>query len=296
MKKYVVARLKGGLGNQLFIYSTALAFATKQKLPLLIDSKSGFWRDRYKRHFELDAFNLSEQHLPLWVSFLVKFLDYFPDYISNFFTIKRISDQDRLLYDSSIYISKYHRYLLMCGYWQDEDYFKQVKDEIKRNFYKSILFDQQEYLRLSKQINCKPEAVCIHGRLLRAFASDGTLVSTNDPRILPPSFFEKAIIEVLNKLDNPHFFIFSDDPVNFINIVNSLNVSINYSLVQHNYSLNSTFDFSLMMSCKHFIISNSTYSWWAAWLSETSDTIVIAPENSYWDNQNIVPKRWNKLK
>jgi hypothetical protein len=47
-----------------------------------------------------------------------------------------------------------------------------------------------------------------------------------------------------------------------------------------------------MSHCKHFILSNSTFSWWPAWLSENANCIVIAPPLNYWDNLNILPDNW----
>jgi hypothetical protein len=55
-------------------------------------------------------------------------------------------------------------------------------------------------------------------------------------------------------------------------------------------------DMQLMSLCKHNIISNSTFSWWAAWLNPNEDKQVIAPE-PWMDHisTDIVPKRWTKV-
>jgi len=52
-------------------------------------------------------------------------------------------------------------------------------------------------------------------------------------------------------------------------------------------------DLYLMKSCKHFIISNSTFYWWGAWLAENKNKIVIAPNN--WVNRDTVMPDWTIL-
>lgn len=57
-------------------------------------------------------------------------------------------------------------------------------------------------------------------------------------------------------------------------------------------------DFRLMTLCKHFIIANSSFSWWGAWLGNFEDKVVIAPKK--WFNEpnvkdDIVPDRWIRI-
>ena len=59
MKKKLIVRVANGLGNQLFIYATAYAFAKQLDRELLIDEKSGFLNEERKIKYELDSFNIS---------------------------------------------------------------------------------------------------------------------------------------------------------------------------------------------------------------------------------------------
>ena len=74
-----------------------------------------------------------------------------------------------------------------------------------------------------------------------------------------------------------------------------------YSLVSHNQGDENAYaDLWLMTLCRHFIIANSTFSWWGAWLSRDASGIVIAPDFelrkgvAWWGFDGLIPERWIK--
>ena len=83
---------------------------------------------------------------------------------------------------------------------------------------------------------------------------------------------------IAEKVKSPHFFIFSDDP-EWV----SDNFRIEYPTVYiaHNTGAKSHEDMHLMSCCKHNIIANSSFSWWAAWLNLNPDKIVIGPTPAF---------------
>jgi hypothetical protein len=87
-------------------------------------------------------------------------------------------------------------------------------------------------------------------------------------------YYLRALDRMRELVDNPAFFLFTDDPgwaeENFQH-VNGLRI------ISHNTGKNDSEDFRLMMHCRHFIIANSSFSWWGAWLGRFPGKIVIAP-------------------
>jgi len=69
--------------------------------------------------------------------------------------------------------------------------------------------------------------------------------------------------------------------------------------VDSNQKQNLHLDMVLMSHCKHNIIANSSFSWWAAWLNQNSDKMVIAPKKWFNDvsinTHDLIPSEWIKL-
>lgn len=89
-------------------------------------------------------------------------------------------------------------------------------------------------------------------------------------------YYRDAITKIRELVDNPKFFVFTDNP----QWVKENFTDIDYCLIEGNPAdgWGSHFDMQLMSLCKHNIISNSTYSWWGAFLNENKNKIVICPE------------------
>lgn len=89
-------------------------------------------------------------------------------------------------------------------------------------------------------------------------------------------YYNRAIDYITNHVNDPVFFVFTDNK----EWVNKHLRNIKYILVDHNPTsgFGSHFDMQLMSLCRHNIISNSTYSWWGAYLNKYCEKIVICPE------------------
>ncbi len=92
--------------------------------------------------------------------------------------------------------------------------------------------------------------------------------------VLPPEYYIRAIEHMKDRLGNPTFFVFSDEPSFAHQLAANRRDCI---VVDHNDAESAHEDLRLMSLCHHHIIANSTFSWWGAWLNPRKDKAVIAP-------------------
>tara|TARA_Y100001968_G_scaffold333308_1_gene395391 strand:- start:2477 stop:3361 length:885 start_codon:yes stop_codon:yes gene_type:complete len=269
-KKNVVVFLKGGLGNQLFQYATAKSLALRLGVGLTLDLS--WFIDNKSQHTQyiLDRFKIDEQiflpsqYIPRKVRIFlyktIKFLSLFG------FTLPHIEEVDFKYTNKLLDINNP---VILDGYWQNEIYFSKYRDEIKPLIKLNSKINSKDY-QLIERIKGS-NSICLHIRR-------GDYISnTNASRIhgiCSKEYYLKAIQVVSNSIQAPLFFIFSDEPhwvrSNFNFDCQSIYIDSNL--------LNPEIDFTLMSYCKHFIIANSTFSWWAAWLSESKNKKIIAPK------------------
>ena len=89
-------------------------------------------------------------------------------------------------------------------------------------------------------------------------------------------YYQNAIEEVVSKVENPTFFVFSDD---IAWAEQNLKIAYPIIFVGHNDADKNYEDLRLMSECQHNIIANSSFSWWGAWLNQNPSKIVIAPQS-----------------
>lgn len=110
------------------------------------------------------------------------------------------------------------------------------------------------------------------------------------------NYYNRAIEYIFSKIDNPVFFVFSDDCEWVKN-----NISIpNATFVEWNLNENSYIDMFMMNQCKHNIIANSTFSWWGAYnRTNPKNSIVISPKKWFASDSFaeplIFPKKWIRI-
>lgn len=167
------------------------------------------------------------------------------------------------------------------GYFQSEQYFREEKDIIKQEL---LVKNMERLEKIAHQIE-NENSVCIHIRR-------GDYIGNVRFEVCTEEYYKKAVEYMFKELGSPKFYVFS-------------NTTQDLQWIQQNYIFlnNAHFvvegedeygDLYLMYHCKHHIISNSTFSWWGAYLSNSEGGITIAPKK--WVNadeqQDIILKQW----
>ena len=283
----IAVRLEGRLGNQLFQY--AFIYAASKKL------NTGYYIDQYVEHSIVDKYfqntggNYFTQlfkikgfknifgfylrrsyyrYLALWGKFSIVECDY------------ERTETEIALRNNTIY----------HGYFQSELFFNRFEELIRDKFAIKEIFVNQFNL-LFRSLHQNNSIVTIHIR--RAdYQNLGHLNLGGDDLSLPLEYYKKAI----SKFDgqNIHFVFISDD-LNF--------VSQNFKeLTNKTISVESEIiDFQHLLNADGCIISNSTFSWWGAWLNKNPDKVVYAPKYFMgWRIKKetpieIYPKEWIQI-
>lgn len=169
--------------------------------------------------------------------------------------------------------SLFKNYLLL-GFYHGYKFFEDIDDELRKEFKPKSLEFSPYITNLLKQID-NTNSVCMHIRR-------GDFESSSFKKnlsICHEKYFYDAINIIKEKVENPKIFISTDD----MEWAKTLNIDIEHEIINYD-EVTSPINLYVMSRCKHFIISNSGYSWWAQHLSDNKDKIVIAPDR--WTNLN----------
>jgi hypothetical protein len=295
MKAKVISRILGGLGNQLFCYSAARRLALANDTELVIDHISGFVRDyQYRRKYLLDSFNIKARKTTPSER-LEPFERYRRCVIKWFsrrkpFNTRCYLEQEGYDFDERLLKLCVQGVLYLDGLWQSEKYFKDIEDTIRIDFQIKPPTDELN-LSISREIrNC--QAVAVH---VRWFDAAGATETHN----ASPDYYRRAVEIIERKVRSPRYFIFSDDPKAARSKLALPEGKVSY--ISHNLGDENAYaDLWLMTQCRHFIIANSTFSWWGAWLGEEKEKIIISPGlelegKSGWGFKGLIPDTWLKV-
>jgi len=280
----ICLRIKGGIGNQLFEYAFAKSLSFDLNYKLIIDTTTGFARDSYKRNCKTSYFVKKYNEATVTKKILFFFTRKFP----------KIS---KILFSSVLLLEKNHRYLEIIdtaklkesktifveGYFQSFQYFQHNWNILFETIYFNIN-SNENIIKLLNEIN-ENQSVSIHVRRI-----------DYEPK-LDIVYYKEAVNYFLNMSLNYKFYIFSDD----IDWCKRMFNFIEDKFFISDLDGDEVVELYLMSKCKNNIIANSSFSWWAAWLSTYENKIVICPKKwSYsfegLDNMNsLIPEDWIQI-
>lgn len=285
----VIIKLQGGLGNQMFQYSLGKKLQLTQGKKVFYDLS--YFVLKTNRPFELDLFGikldkingLDVLRLP---STNNRMLNKISALYQIFFPVETIS-QKTFAFDERFLNAPDSAYLE--GYWQTEQYFSDIRKELINDF-KFSIFESCIKSDLHALVT-DTDSVSIHIRM-----GDYGTYANNVFMICDWQYYLTAIDLISSKLNNPHFIIFSDEPQWCLE---NIKIDQPFTVVTKELSGSSFNDLYLMSCCKHNIIANSSFSWWAAWLNQNEKKIVLAPHRWFADKnintKDIIPDSWLRI-
>ena len=283
--------LKGGLGNQLFQYALGRHLSLIHNSPLLLDIMS-FDSDKL-RNYRLDAFNICAHIAP-------------PRYINTFLRrlIAKIQFRNPFKYycASETFIIEngfaFQPEILNCpedtyldGYWQSHRYFDAIAPIIRSDL--TLKDPLSKYLSILKSEISSTNSVSIH---VRRGDYANNPVTTNYHGLCSLDWYQQAFGKMQSLVKNAKYFVFSDDP-DWVTANLKLNAPTAYILPSADGK--EAHDLYLMSQCKHNIIANSSFSWWAAWLNPNTQKNIIAPKiwfsGADHDTKDLIPNDWIRI-
>jgi hypothetical protein len=262
--KIVRSHLQGGLGNQLFQFAAAVEYAIKK------DALIEFRFSDSKRKFELDFISIDQEKV------------YRPSISRGMLVLTPLNVRDECAFE--VFSEKEFRYseikslashLELRGYFQSDKYFMNIGPEL-RNF-----------LREKLEIAAKTEDIDIHIRLGDYFFDEKI---NKVHGVLPENYFMRALEYFGSRSSKVH--LYSDSP----ELVGKLFPNL-YQIGQLS-TLTSFETFRALSSSKNLVISNSTFGWWAGWISSA---VVVAPKlwfnplNEQLDSTDLLTTDWTWL-
>lgn len=286
----IKVKLMGGLGNQMFQYSLGFAVAKRNNSQFVLDTS--YLLDRTPRSnfvfrdFDLDIFKLDNDFYfgtgHHEVSFFTKIINkvlpisfktYYKEYGFEYNSDIELLNSNNLYFD---------------GYWQSSKYFYEFESDIRSSFVYNVNFDDKVESLRSRILSS--ESVCLNVRR-------GDFVNNDFHGTIGIDYYIKSLDILYNKLNKKFkIFVFSDD-IEWCK--DNLQFDFETEFIDHSYK---GFKFSsylyLMQSCKYFVIPNSSFAWWGAFLSDYDNKIVIAPLkwfNNDFNTSDLIPDTWIRI-
>ena len=296
----IVIKLQGGLGNQMFQYALGRELQRRNggelafDLTLLLDRfpRSGV----VYREFDLDIFHIQPR-----LTHLSRLARHFPVpllYMRSASALARLRDRigtqrymtGTVAFCEEVLEAKGNVYL--DGFWQSPKYFTGSEAFLRSEFVvKRPLSSAGE--RLLMQM-ASTDSICVNVRRTDFVTIQASIEKHG---FVGKEYYDRGIQEIAPRLNNPHIFVTSDD-VEWCR--ENLRFDYPTTVLGYEYKGYKFGEYlTLMARCKHFLIPNSSFAWWAVWLNTSEDKMVVCPRNWYRDSKidssDLIPPQWTRL-
>jgi hypothetical protein len=301
----IIVRLLGGLGNQMFQYAMGRSLSIIHRRPLKFDlgfyssaAAAASWAPRFYglSHFSLSAEIATDTETAPFKKYLgqnffskaARRLSGFGNYYLRSYILEPRGNN--FVFDPRLLTARLKPIVYLDGFWQTEKYFAGIEKIIRDDFTLSGAPDSTNQAMLLDIGSGNSVAIHIrHG--------DNATKIAHHHGVLPVSYYDRAVKILAAKVQNPNFYIFSDDPSW---AKENLKLDFPSTFVTHNADEKNYEDLRLMSACKHHIIGNSTFSWWGAWLGKKPGQMVLAPDryhvNTTIQTGDLYPQAWQLVK
>ena len=295
----IIVKYKGGLGNQMFQYAMQLALEKKYGKQRVLADLSHYLLQNEHNGYELEK--VWGIHLTTAPEAMLKKLSpyYYPgklilnlqeglkrivrDNLQHRYKKRKLEkdsyvrehyyrQQDHCSYEPEVWTLGQDTDRYLDGLWQNIMYWEDVLTDIRKAFsYQNESRYTEQDLTWKEQIedSC---SVSIHVRR-------GDFINSKFD-LCGMAYYDEAMLRLQQELEHRgvdqdaiRYFFFTDDTEYVEKAFQSVR---NKEIVRHKTE-DAVLDMELMSMCKHHIISNSTFAWWAAWLDEKEDVLVIGP-------------------
>jgi hypothetical protein len=279
----IVISIGDGIGNQLFKYAFGWSIAEKLSRKYAIDTLFFYGDKVFKRTYKLDELGIQSDRLSLSTGMNIR------QCFTFFYSLKIInkilpyslrvyvheSDVEKMKIDKiARKLKNNKRCIYFHGYWQTIDYISPASQTIRSQILQSNKVSDRAKQWLD-EIQLK-EAVSIHIRQVMF------------PQPLRSSYYLEACNLITTFIPDAKFYIFADD---WQWVEENLSFLSSAVIMQGNSDID---DFYLLLHSRNSIASNSTFSWWAAYLKSHEDATIIVPE--IFSSSIGLPSKWIQIK
>jgi len=278
VSRNVVAKIVGGIGNQLFCYAAARRLALRNDASLCLDLD--FFRSdiNFSRSFRLDSFELPPHETLKTRGLLPPRLDLYAWRLRRRVAMAGLlPGRDWLIealpgkFEAHVLNARVSRTTMVDGYWQDERYFADIAAVLRRDL--TFRPEVGTHLRDLEARITSSNSVAVHSRRLHGVTPSNPAGARD---ALDANYYLKAIEAIAGRVARPEFFCFGDDPRW---LVEQWPRTLPVTVVHDSGPRGDVTDLWLMSKCRHFVVANSSFSWWGAWLGADPAKIAIAPRS-----------------